>query len=371
MVKDQLIGDLYESAIRQDDFLEVLQSATEAVGANMFHMFSWDAENNCPRFSVYSAGFNWEPIIDTYERYYAILDPRRDLVASAPEGTLVACQDYISDRDVARSEFYQDYQLPTAGLRYLMGARLTRPGSSETLLGLLRASGRSPFSDHDRETATSLIPHLHRAINLWQDAKVLHQDAALGNELMEQLGLAVFGLDKDGRVVYANQAGEALLRAGSSLRIKHGQLAAPNSADNDALRSAIIRVAKSRRGESLALQAPSGTHHEWFLSIAKNPCQSPNPFNTSAILITARRRADSPLVTANQLQRAFGLTPAEAAVAEALIEGTAPEDYADAKGISPNTVRTQVRAILSKTNSRSQVKAVSTMVWLLSQRKAE
>ncbi len=371
MLKDHLIGNLYEAAVRQDDFLEVLHGTAETVGANMFHMFSWDAANHCPRFSVFSPGFHWEPIIATYEQYYGSLDPRRELVARAPEGTLVACQDHISDRDVARSEFYQDYQLPIAGLRYLMGARLTRPGSSETLLGLLRASGRPPFSDQDREAATLLVPHLHRAINLWQDARVLHQDAALGKELMEQLGLAVFGLDREGRVVFANVAGEALLRAGSSLKVRHGRLAAPNNADNDALHSAIFRVLRSRQGESLALQAASGAYHELFLSIAKNPSQSPNLFGTAAILITVRRRANSPRVTARQLQHAFGLTPAEASVAEALIEGAAPEEYAQAKGVSPNTVRTQVRAILSKTNSRSQVKAVSTMLWVLSQRKGE
>ncbi|MGY2492219.1 DUF2188 domain-containing protein [Cupriavidus sp. CP313] len=183
-----------------------------------------DPVNNCPRFSVYSPGIDWDPIITRYEQYYGALDPRRSLVARAPAGTLVCCQDHISERDVAQSEFYQDYQIPTAGLRYLMGTRLTRPGSSETLLGLLRAAGRRPYSDEERETAASLIPHLHRAINLWQDAKALHRDAALGTELMEQLDLAIFALDKEGRVVFSNQAGEALLSAGTALRLRHGAL---------------------------------------------------------------------------------------------------------------------------------------------------
>lgn len=371
MLKDHLIGDLYEAAIRQEDFLDVLQSTTEAVGATWFHMFSWDPVNACPRFSVYSPGIDWDPIITRYEQYYGALDPRRNLVERAPAGTLVCCQDHISERDVAQSEFYQDYQIPTAGLRYLMGTRLTRPGSSETLLGLLRASGRRPYSDEERETAASLIPHLHRAINLWQDAKALHRDAALGTELMEQLDLAVFALDKEGRVVFSNQAGEALLSAGTALRLRHGRLAAPHAPDNEALLAAILRVARSRRGESMALRNPAGASHDLFLSIAGIPGQTLTTFGSASVLITARTRGKTPLVTARQLQQAFGLTPAEAAVAEALIEGTSPEDYANTKGVSPNTVRYQVRAILSKTNSRSQVKAVSTMLWVLSQNKAD
>ncbi|MDF3833534.1 LuxR C-terminal-related transcriptional regulator [Cupriavidus basilensis] len=369
MLRDQLIGDLYEAAIRQDDFLEVLQRTAEAVGANVFHMFSWDPANNCPRFSVYTPDSHFDSIVTIYEAHYGALDPRRELVQRAPAGALVACQDHITDRDVARSEFYQDFQLPTSGHRYLMGTRLPRPGGSETLLGLLRDKGRKPYIDADRKTAVSLIPHLHRAINLWQDAKDLHRDAALGTELMEQLGLAVFALDKDGRPVFSNQAGEALLKAGTALRLRHGRLVAPHASDNDALLGAILRVARSRRGESLALRNATGASHDLFMSIAAIPGQTLVTFGSASVLITARPRGNGPPVTARQLQQAFGLTPAEAAVAEALIEGTSPEDYADTKGVSPNTVRCQVRAILAKTDARSQVKAVSTMLSVLSQKK--
>jgi len=371
MLKDHLIGDLYEAAIRQDDFLEVLQRTAEAVGANCFHMFSWDAANNCPRFSVYTPDSQLDSVVAMYEAYYGALDPRRELVQRAPAGTLVACQDHITDRDVARSEFYQDFQLQTSGHRYLMGTRLLRPGASETLLGLLRNTGRTPYTDAERNSAASLIPHLHRAINLWQDAKVLHQDAALGTELMEQLGLAVFALDKEGRLVLSNKAGEALLSAGTALRLRHGRLAAPHNADNDALRAAVLRVARSRRGESLALRSPTGAGYALFLSIAGIPKKTLTTFGSASILITARVRGNAPPVTATQLQQAFGLTPAEASVAEALIEGVPPEDYANTKGVSTNTVRSQVRAILAKTNARSQVKAVSTMLSLLSQNKPD
>ncbi|QQX87601.1 helix-turn-helix transcriptional regulator [Cupriavidus necator] len=369
MLRDHVIGDLYEGAVRQDDFLEVLQRTAEAVGANVFHMFSWDPANNCPRFSVYTPASQLDSVIAIYEAYYGALDPRRDLVQRAPAGALVVCQDHITDLDVARSEFYQDYQLPTSGLRYLMGTRLPRPGGSETLLGLLRNKGRKPYTDADRTAAASLIPHLHRAINLWQDAKVLHRDAALGTELMEQLGLALFALDKEGRVVFSNTAGEALLSAGTALRLRHGRLAAPHAPDNDALLAAILRVARSRRGESLALRNATGATHDLFMSIAGIPGQTLTTFGSASVLVTARTRGNAPPVTAQQLHQAFGLTPAEAAVAEALIEGTSPEDYADTKGVSPHTVRYQVRAVLAKTNSRSQVKAVSTMLSILSQKK--
>ena len=369
MLKDNLIGDLYEAAVRQEDFLEVLQRTAEAVGADAFHMFSWDPANARPRFSVYTPDSQYDSVVAIYEAYYGALDPRRDLVQRAPAGTLVACQDHITDQDVARSEFYQDFQVPTAGHRYLMGTRLLRLGESETLLGLLRNKGRTPYTDVDRSTAASLIPHLHRAINLWQDAKVLHQDAALGTELMEQLGLAVFALDKEAKVVLSNRAGEILLGTGTALKLRHGRLAASLAPDNDALLAAILRVTRSRCGESLALRNATGASHDLFLSIAGIPDRLLSTLGSASVLITVRIRESIPPVTAMQLQQAFGLTRAEAAVAEALIQGESPDDYANTKVVSLNTVRSQVRAILAKTNSRSQAQAVSTMLLVLSQKK--
>lgn len=371
MLKDQLIGDLYEAALRQEGFLEVLQTAVEAFGANVFHMFSWDAVRNAPQLSVYTPSANWDTVIERYDQYYGALDPRRSFVERAAVGELVSCQDHLTEQEVARSEFYQDFQIPS-GIRYLMGVRLARAGSDDILLGLLRASGRTPYSPEERAAAAGMTGHLQRTINLWQDAKILHRDAALGTELMEQLGLAVFALDSSSRVVFANEAAEAMLRATACLRLEQGRLSAIVAAENDRMQSAIARVAKTRKGESLALQVSSGVAHEVFLGITRLPGQATRAaFGEATMLITARRRGVQNLVTARQLRQAFGLSLAEAAVAEALIGGKTPDEYAASAGVTLATVRTQLRAIFDKTHTRSQAEAVGAMLWVISQRKPE
>ncbi len=371
MLRDQLIGDLYEAAIHPDGYLEVFQSVVETLGSNLFHMFSWDAQRNTPHYSTFTPNLNLDATIQRYDRYYAALDPRRSFVEKAAIGTIVCCQDYLSEQDVARSEFFQDHQIP-AGLRYLMGVRLARAGGDDILLGLMRATGRPPYTPEERTAAQGMTVHLQRSLNLWQDAKVLHRDAALGNELMEQLGLAVFALNKTSRIVFANQAGEAMLRANATLKLAHGRLAVIAAADNDALQGAIARVAKTRKGESLALRPAPGVPHDIFLSITYLPGQYlRTAFGEAVVLITARRRGQTPLVSARQLRDAFRLTAAEAAVAEALICGKTPDEYAAAVGVSVATVRTQLRAIFDKTSTRSQVEAVGAMLWVLSQAKRD
>ncbi|MGX6568273.1 helix-turn-helix transcriptional regulator [Cupriavidus necator] len=366
---NHLVGDLYEAAFSHEDFLDALQRTAEAVGANMFHMLSWDSGHNCPRFSHYSPGTDWTKAIEAYDTYYGLIDPRREMTERAPLSTFVYCQDFVSDREVARSEFYQDYLIPLE-LRYLMGAQFGDVDHKNTvLLGFLRGADRLPYTDAEKRVGYGLTDHLHRAINLWQDSRAWQREAAIGTELMQQLGLIVFALSADGHVVFADTSGEGLLRQGTMLRVVKGKLAAPQSPDNDALAAAIARVTKTHCGESLALRDSTALMHNIFLSITPLPIHMKSALGEAVILITARQRDIGVLVTARQLQQAFGFTPAEAAVAEALIDGISPEDYSETKQVSLHTVRSQVRAILLKTNTRSQVKAVSTMLWVLSQRK--
>ncbi len=189
-------------------------------------MFSWDAVRNAPHLSIYTPDVRWDEVIARYDQFYGAFDPRRRFVEQARIGQFVNCDEHLSEQDVSRSEFFQDFQIP-AGFRYLMGVRLARPNSDEIFLGLLRARDRTPYTQEERAAAAGMAGHLQRAINLWQDARVLHRDAALGTELMEQLGLAVFALDRHSRVVFVNAAAESALRATTSLRLEHGRWLRP------------------------------------------------------------------------------------------------------------------------------------------------
>ena len=367
MLRDQLIGDLYEAALHHDSFLDVFQQVITAFGADYFHMFSWDVARNAPQFSTYTAGLP-DTQIALYDQYYGALDPRRSVVEAAGVGELVSCQDFLSDEDVARSEFFQDYQIPI-GVRYLMGVRLARPGGNNILLGMLRSCGRTPYSTEERATAAGMTTHLQRAINLWQDARILHRDAAVGSELMEELDLAVLALDERSRVVFANQAAESMLRASACLKQQHGCLSATVAAENDALQSALARVAKSRKGESLALQGATSATHAFYLNITYLPALTMrSAFGTAAVMVTVRRRRAGALVLAEQLRQAFGLTKAEALVAEALVSGKTPDECASELGVSLATIRTQLRAIYEKTHARNKAEAVSAMLWVLPKR---
>ena len=68
------------------------------------------------------------------------------------------------------------------------------------------------------------------------------------------------------------------------------------------------------------------------------------------------------------LQSAYGLTPAEARVAIALLEGSSAKGVANYLHVSPHTVRTQIRQIYAKFGVGTRVRFVKLMLELAQQR---
>jgi DNA-binding CsgD family transcriptional regulator len=369
--KDQLIGDLYETALSQDGFFETIQRVAEWVGADIFHMYSINALSNAPRFSHYTpTATTFDTMIGRYVEYYRALDPRVDLVNGQAPDTWFACQDHFNERYVSRSEFFQDFLIPN-GLRYMFGTRIASAGCDDVLVALVRAAGRSPFSQHNREDLASISGHMQRAIRCWEGAVELHRSAAVGAEMAAQLNVAAIVLDRYLRAVSLNPEAETMLRVSANLKLRQDRLVAASSRQNDALQAAFARVMKTGHGETLALGNQINNDYEVFLSInalpgATGAARTGGP----GLLVMARRRGGARLVTAGQLRQAFNLSGAEGAVAEALIDGESPDEYAIRNRVSIATVRTQLRAIFEKTGTRSQTEAVALMLWVLTQRAA-
>jgi DNA-binding CsgD family transcriptional regulator len=68
------------------------------------------------------------------------------------------------------------------------------------------------------------------------------------------------------------------------------------------------------------------------------------------------------LPSAGQLQRQFGLTRTEAAVAVELAKGDAPAEVADRLGMARTTVRTHLAKILAKTRTHRQAQLVRVLL---------
>ncbi|HEV7915002.1 MAG TPA: helix-turn-helix transcriptional regulator, partial [Albitalea sp.] len=199
-----------------------------------------------------------------------------------------------------------------------------------------------------------------RACRLWMQTEHLHDAAALGQQIARSAGFSVFGLDAVGRVVHVNRHAERLLREADSLVAPGGRLSATSLGDAAALHGAIAAATPRSVPQSLAIGASHAAAPMCFVTVAGVPPGTAlsRLLGHASVLVTARRRDQKSAVSPEQLAQLFGLTPAESSVTLALVDGKTPAEYAKDAGLSMPTVRTHLRAVFDKTQTRRQAETV-------------
>ena len=353
---DEAIAGLYEAALAPERWHAALMQATQQVGADTFHFLTWDRHDATTAFNLYSHEWMAAKVGD-YASYYGAIDPRRQLLETLPVGTVLACHRHFSEEAVGRDEFYQDFFIP-GGMRYITMARLQDDERRYTLMGLMREVGNRPFDDAELAGAQRVMTHLGRACRLWSDTQQQRAAAAAGAHAAQASGFALFAVDAAGRIAYANANAERLLAEGGCLVSRGGRIGAACSDDDARLRQLVREVHASGCGISLALSGLRDPADAVLLNIAPLAPSRAGDLAGALVLITARARRQPMRPSARALTETFGLSSAESAVALALCDGKTPDEHAQASGVSVATVRTQLRAVFEKTQTRRQAETV-------------
>jgi DNA-binding CsgD family transcriptional regulator/tetratricopeptide (TPR) repeat protein len=182
----------------------------------------------------------------------------------------------------------------------------------------------------------------------------------LGGEFVDVLDRschALFLLCPDGRLRFTNLAAERMLCERDGLHSAAGRLSAVRPSDARRLQE-MIRAAALSDGESgrgyMALGTPSRSRP---LSVTVAPLRSDRTRGFGegfSILLRVTDLDAGPRLTVQRLRDLFGLTPAEARLALALVEGLPPAQAAARFGLSRNTVQAQLARIFEKTGVARQ-----------------
>jgi DNA-binding CsgD family transcriptional regulator len=81
--------------------------------------------------------------------------------------------------------------------------------------------------------------------------------------------------------------------------------------------------------------------------------------DAAALIAEVERAAFAPLVPAVVIPQAWGLTPAEARVVDALVAGRTVREIADGMAVSVETTRTHVKRVLHKAGVRRQAELIA------------
>lgn len=163
-------------------------------------------------------------------------------------------------------------------------------------------------------------------------------------------------------MVYANRMAETLLRAGSGLAAPDRRLMTGQRSISERLEALIRAAADTAAGHPTLGGALVIEREERLpLTVLVAPFRPARDGFGAALpaAILFIRDSEMPTAMSRALQGLFGLTPAEAGIANALAEGKSVDDIAAHHHISLNTARVHVKNILAKTNTTRQAQLVS------------
>jgi DNA-binding CsgD family transcriptional regulator/PAS domain-containing protein len=256
------------------------------------------------------------------------------------------------------SDFVQNYVVPT-GMTDGVAISLMNHTDRVATLGMVGSANGSPYTSVEYETLALLAPHIRRAVTIGDLFETQARESNMFREVVESFNFAVLVVDADMQLLFANPAAENYLREASLLKSNGAKLSFENELAHFAIQKAVVlseraEVALAGSGIGVPLyktQFPAVAH---VLPLGRRNERTQFHNRAAAAIFVATPRTD-PLPSIDAVAALFGLTSAEKHVATQAANGLVVSEIALARGVSVNTVRSQIDAIYAKTGQNSQL----------------
>ncbi|MFA9459818.1 helix-turn-helix transcriptional regulator [Thiohalorhabdus sp. Cl-TMA] len=361
-----LIDLIYGAATDPESWTRFLAAIAAALDAKSALIRTIDLEG--PPRVLMSYHHNLDPNLqDEYCAHLVQLDPYLAALRRLPPGRMVTDEQVLDRRSLQSTSFYNHYMRPLDN-QFIVGGFVQREETRSTIFGVHRHHGSTPFEREHLEAVQLLVPHIQRSIGLQRmlDLQTLRAESA--ERALDKLSIATFLLDDETRVVHANPSGDRLLRHGRGLRMRSGgHLGARDAEQCDALSALLARARAAASGngppaaETMLLQGDTGGS-ERLLAVAYPVPEHREYYRqawpTARVALYVGDLDDTGVLRAESLATLYGLTPAETRLAMSLARGRDLQELSREWSISPHTLRTQLKAVFSKTGVRRQTELV-------------
>lgn len=290
-------------------------------------------------------------------------DVRYRGTATMMESGVCTESDFISDDAIKKDPYYQEF-LARCGLRNFAGVKV---GSGDTVwcLSIQRSLSEGVFTTPEIQALRQLSVRLESVAATASALAFAHGHAALS--AFDVADKAAVLLDRRGDVVRVNGMAERLFDG--DISIVNRRLVSSNPRATGDLNDAVKKLLWTRQSSSvpsiLFQREGRGPVIVYAMAWPNIRDLALSAFHAVAVLVDPDTRAQPAMRT---LQSGFGLTPAEARLALALVSGGDLNSESARLGLSRETIRKQLRAVFGKTGTRRQVELVAMLANLLSGR---
>jgi DNA-binding CsgD family transcriptional regulator len=357
----QLVERIYEAVVDADAWHDFVAELSEALGgpAVQISLRLPDAEPTPDAY--YKTGLD-----DSYHAAFV-----KHALQGLPWGSLAhdsfrarfgLAAEVLAEDTVEEAGFYRDFMQPQGLAPEWPICHVIRTHKGAPIAGIViyRREGGPPIGPESLTLLDSLVPHLARAYAIHaQLANARHERTALA-EVIDRLPVGVILLDSEGRAVLTNRSVEKILQLNDGFRLERDRPRAWDARDNRSLKLAISEATRheDNRGQAhggfVCLSRPTGrrAYPVWVGSLL---AAAPDHRTDEAKTILFIADPEGGLIsTCEVLQELYQLTRAEAELVRMIAGGQSLDQVAEARGVTMNTVRSQLKQVFCKTDTKRQ-----------------
>jgi DNA-binding CsgD family transcriptional regulator len=173
--------------------------------------------------------------------------------------------------------------------------------------------------------------------------------------VMNMLNFGILAIDRDGRIIFANRAAEALLQPRKGLTVHS------NGQGTGALLAAGVlaqRVKAAISGNESHVERcfflPAASYASLIVLIALCDSKPEGPANEPTAIVFVSDPTATPNMDLRPIARLYELTRAETQLLEALLKGSRVGEYAKRANITLNTAKAYLKQLFGKTRTGRQ-----------------
>lgn len=360
----RVAAKLQEAALCSQAWPEALSSFGALFGSTWTVLGAFDRDPGAGFSLVTQDAAGDSDHLALFRNHYNTPDtnPALKRLAVARPGTVLRREQTFSNRAWTHEPFYRDIYRPR-GLYHGIGLSVVNNESQLAIIGLNRPRPAGSFSEREINAMRQAMPHLQQALEVCKRLAVTDAANRAHEAAWDLLGCGTLLLDRSGKLLWANAKAQALLAHGEGLILRNGFLSTAVARDAAPLASAIGDALLARRalcarpGGALRVSRRSGKR---ALSVLVSPLRVERCFlSTPAAIVFVTDPDWKPRAPVDTYRRLYGLTKREAAVAASLALGAGLAETAAALDVSIHTVRTHLRALFRKTETRRQGELVA------------
>ena len=303
-----------------------------------------------------------------FQEYYYAVGPFRDPSMRKPLTGITLDSGLFPQEQLHKTELNNEI-LARYDLHHLAILPLVSTPKDFDVVSAWRGGAVGEFDAGTLPLFECALSHLRAVQDIRCELANANLRAARAEAALEHTFAAAFLLDAAGRVVHMNRAGEAMISSPDGVMLRHNRIIATKTSQQSQLKALIAgaisaaQASATQAGGAIALERGSGGRPLFVRVLPLLVDLTAGQSGHALLLITDPDGAVKD--STNLLKSLFSLTTAEIAVATNLRAGLTLTEIADVRRVSLETVRSQAKSLLQKTNTRRQSDLVLLLTTLI------